>query len=247
MLNLNNKVAIVTGGAKGLGLAIAKQLHSFGVQVIILDIDAQALESISNDFSKYVVDITNKQAVIELLSTISQQHSKIDILINNAGVIHSKPLINLTNKTDRVHDYEEYKKIIDLNLNSVFLMGSLVAEKMIMSRTKGIIINMSSICAGGNAGQSAYSAAKAGVNALTKCWAKELGSFGIRVIAIAPGFIDTPSTNDSLSPQIIQDLQQRIPLRKLGQDVDIANMVVAAISNNYISGTIIEVHGGLSI
>jgi 3-oxoacyl-[acyl-carrier protein] reductase len=171
---------------------------------------------------------------------------KIDILINNAGVIYNEPLINIT-KTQRKHCYETYKKMMDINLNSVFLVSSNVVEQMVMKRTKGVVINISSICAEGNQGQTAYSAAKAGVNAFTKTWAKELGPFGIRVVAISPGFINTESTNRNIDEHTLNALTKRIPLRRLGMADDIAHAVLTAIQNQYINGCVMEVHGGLTI
>lgn len=240
-------VAIVTGAGRGLGLTIARLLKDNGCLVVIFDNNQTLIDNLRDEFLAIKVDVTCEDEVLAGVNQVEQKHEKINILINNAGVIYSQPLVNLLNKQCRVHDYENYKSIIDVNLNSVFLVGSIVAEKMISKRVKGVIINISSICANGNAGQSAYSAAKAGVNALTKTWAKELGPFGIRVVAISPGFINTPSTQNALSSDMINDIERAVPLRKLGEDYHIAALVLATISNTYISGAVLDVHGGLSI
>jgi 3-oxoacyl-[acyl-carrier protein] reductase len=118
---------------------------------------------------------------------------------------------------------------------------------MLIKRTKGVVVSVSSISARGNAGQSAYAAAKAGVNALTVTWAKELGPMGLRFVAIAPGFIDTPSTRDALSDAILAKLKLKVPLRRLGDLESVYLAVAYAIENNYVNGTVLEVDGGLVI
>jgi len=244
---LNESVAIITGGASGLGLSIANKLHEQSVKVIVFDKNESALNQLPNHFIPYRVDVTDYDVAITAIRDVIKTYGKINILVNNAGQIYNKTLINVMHKSERVHDYDLYKDIIDINMNSVFLMTSLVAEQMILKRTPGVIINISSVCAHGNAGQSAYSAAKAGVNAFTKSWAKELGAFGIRVAAIAPGFINTESTRQALDAGVIDDLTQRVPLRKFGHESDVANLVLAAITNDYISGAVLDVNGGFSL
>ena len=244
---LSNSLALVTGGAKGLGFVVAKHLQQKGAATVIFDNDQLALNKLPNYFLKYLVDITDPLQAETTINEVIKKNKKIDILINNAGLIYSKPLISLTNKEEIRHNYESYKKIIDINMHSVFLMTSLVTEKMVLNRNPGIVINISSICASGSLGQSAYSAAKAGVNAFTKTWAKELGPLGIRVCAIAPGFIDTPSTRAALKPSMLSGLTKRIPLRKLGKATDVAQLVLSVIENSYINGAILEVDGGVSL
>jgi 3-oxoacyl-[acyl-carrier protein] reductase len=168
-------------------------------------------------------------------------------LINNAGIIHSEPLVNILSRNDRVHSGDTWRKVMSADLDSVFFVTRRVVDQMLATRRKGIVISISSICAKGNPGQSAYSAAKAGVNALTQTWAKELGGMGLRFAAIAPGFIDTPSTRISLSESALARLQQQIPLRRLG---DLESIFLAArhiIENDYLTGTVLEVDGGLVI
>jgi 3-oxoacyl-[acyl-carrier protein] reductase len=244
--SLQGKVAIVTGGAGGLGLAIANVLLASQATVIIFDYDAEKLNRLDAAFHKELVDLTNEQAVQDAVNHVVQTHHHIDILINNAGVIHNEVLINLTKK-ERKHDYVTYKRIIDINMNAVFLLSSYIADEMMMKRTKGVIINVSSISAEGNAGQSAYSAAKAGVNAFTKTWAKELGPFGIRVMSIAPGFIETDSTKNALESSVLESIIKKIPLKRLGQANEVAHMVLTILQNSYMTGSVITVAGGVVI
>jgi 3-oxoacyl-[acyl-carrier protein] reductase len=243
---LDEKIAIVTGGASGLGLAIANTLADAGSKVVIFDRDSQKLQLLFESFQTECVDVTDEEAVQRAVDHVVERYGRVDILVNNAGIIYNEPFINITKKQRR-HDYEVYKKIIDINMHSVFLMSSIVADHMILKRTAGVIVNISSISAAGNAGQTAYSAAKAGVNAFTKTWAKELGPFGIRVVAVAPGFIKTQSTQDALNSSIIDALIKKIPLRKLGSAIEVAQMVLAVVSNSYMSGAIVMLDGGVIV
>jgi 3-oxoacyl-[acyl-carrier protein] reductase len=122
-----------------------------------------------------------------------------------------------------------------------------VVEKMITTRTRGVVVNISSVSSSGNAGQSAYSAAKAGVNALTAVWAKELGPMGIRVVALAPGFTDTDSTKDAVSEAALRETVKKVPLRRLGKPAEIADGVVSVIRNDFFNGKVFELDGGLIV
>lgn len=246
-MKIKDSVAIVTGGASGLGLGIASDLLDNYAKVVIFDINQAKLDSLNKDFVTYNVDITDYDLVQKAINKVFDKFGKIDILINNAGVIYSEPLINIMNPTNMKHSYEKFKQNLEINLNSVFITSSIVSEKMVLKRTKGLIINMSSISANGNAGQTVYSAAKAGVEAMTKTWSKELGSFGIRSVAIAPGFINTESTNDALNKKTIEHIKSHTPLKKLGEVKNISKSVLYIIENDFINGTVLEIDGGLTI
>lgn len=242
----DQRIAIVTGGAGGLGLSIANALADAGFTVIVFDISKERLVALDGTrIIGFYVDVTNETDVENAVNGITSQYGNITVLINNAGTIYSEPLINLTNKEQIRHNFNTFKQCIDINLNSVFLVGSAVAEKMILKRTPGVIVNISSISASGNAGQTAYSAAKAGVEAMTRVWSKELGVFGIRVAAVAPGFIDTESTRKALNNQKIKEIRDCTPLRRLGNDTNVAKAVMAIIENDFINGVVIRVNGGM--
>jgi 3-oxoacyl-[acyl-carrier protein] reductase len=145
------------------------------------------------------------------------------------------------------HDVGMWDKIISTDLSSLFYMTSNVVEKMIQKRTKGVIVNISSVCASGNAGQSAYSAAKAGVNALTITWSKELSLLGIRVVGISPGYTDTPSTKAAMNEEALKGIVKEVPLRRLGKPDEIADAIICAIKNDFFNGKIFQVDGGLVI
>ncbi|QLE78821.1 SDR family oxidoreductase [Francisella sp. Scap27] len=245
-MELANKVAIVTGGASGLGKAIVEMLLSNDTIVCVLDINKDALEGLNEDKNLFKIpcDITKENQILNAIQKVKEQFSKIDILVNNAGILYSEPLINITSK-EKKHSVAMWQKVIDINLTAPFVLGSYVAEQMIMTRTKGVIINISSISARGNAGQSAYSAAKAGLESMTVVWAKELGSFGIRCVAVAPGFMNTESTNDAVTQEVLDHVKKETPIRRLGKAEDIADAVKFVIQSDYMNGKTLQIDGGL--
>ena len=244
---LENKTIIVTGGANGLGLETAEMLLKEKANVIIFDLDKKKLSTLNKAFITYNIDVTSYNQVQLAVDDIIEKLGSIDVLVNNAGVIYSEPLINIMSKDDRKHSFESFKKYLDINLTSVFILSSIVIEKMVIKRTKGIVVNISSISAQGNAGQTVYSAAKAGVEAFTKTWSKELGVFGIRVVAVAPGYIDTKSTHEALNERMISDLKQRMPLKTLGSKKDVSEAVVYAIKSDYVNGAVLKIDGGMTL
>lgn len=246
-MELKGSVVLVTGGAKGLGLAISLYLHECGAKVLVADRDSEALAQLPEEIETYNFDVTNPMEVKANIELIIGRHQRINSLINNAGVIYSEPMLNIMNPAKMMHDYEKFRSCITANLDSVFIMTSAVVEQMALTRTKGVIINISSISAYGNEGQVAYSAAKAGVNAMTITLSKELGVFGIRCNAVAPGFIATDSTHNALNESIIKHIQSNTPLRRLGHSHEVAQAVGTLITNDFLNGVILDVNGGLTI
>ncbi len=246
-MKLDGATALVTGGAKGLGLSIATQLHAQGAKVLVADLDTQALAALPKAIEGYPLDVTQPTEVDTTVKELIEKHGHIHILINNAGTIYSEPMLNIMKAPKMMHDYQRFRQAITVNLDSVFIMTSAVVEQMIMHRSKGVIINISSISACGNEGQTAYSAAKAGVNAMTVTWSKELAKLGIRCNAVAPGFIATDSTHQALNDSIIQHIQTNTPLRRLGQATEVAQAVMSLITNDFMNGVILPVNGGLTL
>ena len=246
-MEINGAIALVTGGAQGLGLAISMHLHKLGATVVIADRDAEALAGLTEPFQTQRMDVTRPAEVLTAVASIVERHGRLDILVNNAGVIFSEPFVNIMNPVSMMHDYGRFQDSINVNMNSVFIVTSAVVEQMVRRRTKGVIVNISSISACGNEGQVAYSAAKAGVNAMTVTWSKELGRWGIRCNAIAPGFIDTESTLKALSETSLKHIKANTPLRRLGEAGDVAEAVASVIKNNFMNGAILNVNGGLTI
>ena len=241
---------VLTGGGAGIGRFLLERLVAEGAQVAVLERDADKCEEIAVQFAgvqAFVCDVTDADAVDAALARVFESGFEANVLINNAGVIHSQPLVNMLARGDRVHSQDDWRRIMAVNLDAVFFVTRRVVDRMLSKRTKGVVVSVSSIAARGNAGQSAYAAAKAGVNALTTTWAKELGAMGLRFVAIAPGFIDTPSTNAALSEATLTKLKQQVPLRRLGDLESVFQAVAYAIENNYVNGTVLDVDGGLVI
>ena len=246
-MEIKGAVALVTGGAQGLGLAIAQRLAKDGAIVVVADRNEDALAMMSPGLECVTMDVTDHEQVKKTVAGIMKRHGHLDVLVNNAGVIFSEPFVNVMNPVGIMHDYGRFRASLILNLDSVFIVTAAVVEQMVNRRIKGAIVNISSISACGNEGQTAYSAAKAGVNAMTVTWSKELGRWGIRTNAVAPGFIGTDSTHNALNEAILKHIQVNTPLRRLGQADEVAQAVISLIENDFINGVILPVNGGLRI
>lgn len=247
-MQLSQSQVLVTGGGAGIGRYLVERLLETARAVAIFEKDESTIAALVSDHPEvqcYRCDVTDPVAVKRSVDALITDGFELDVLVNNAGVIKSAPLVNLLEKNNRVHSSEIWQQVLAANLSSVFYVTGLVVDDMLRRRKKGLVVNMSSISARGNAAQSAYSAAKAGVNALTFTWAKELGGFGLRFVSIAPGFLDTPSTRNALSEAVLTKLQQQIPLRRLGTVEHIYQTLCFAIENDYVTGTVLEVDGGL--
>ncbi len=246
-MEVKGAVALVTGGAQGLGLAIARRLAEDGAIVVVADRNEDALAKLQPRLECVTMDVTDPEQVKKVLAGIMERHGRLDILVNNAGVIFSEPFVNIMNPAGIMHDYGRFRASLTVNLDSVFIVTAAVVEHMVKRRTKGAIVNISSISACGNEGQTAYSVAKAGVNAMTVTWSKELGRWGIRTNAVAPGFIGTDSTLHALSETALKHIQGNTPLHRLGLAEEVAQAVIALVENDFINGTVLDVNGGLRI
>jgi 3-oxoacyl-[acyl-carrier protein] reductase len=247
-MNLSDANVLVTGGGRGIGRHLVERLVSQARRVAVFERDEATIGNLmaaQPNVGCYSCDVTEPGAVANAIVAMESDGFELDVLVNNAGLIHSAPLINFLEKNNRVHSAEDWQRILAANLSSVFYVTGQVVDHMLRRRRKGVVISISSISAHGNAGQSAYSSAKAGVNALTRTWAKELGSFGIRFVAIAPGFIDTASTREALSEANLARLKGQIPLRRLGGVEDIYQTVRFIVENDYVNGAVLEIDGGL--
>jgi 3-oxoacyl-[acyl-carrier protein] reductase len=248
-MNVSGKKIIVTGGANGIGKKLIERLVNTASVVGIMDSDGESIKAISKKYQKTVYaiqcDVSNHHEVEKYVNNFWKKFGSVDVLVNNAGMTIDSPLITIIGGVKK-HDFETWKKVIEVNLFSVFYVGAVVAEKMVKHRVSGVIINVSSISAKGNAGQSAYSAAKAGVSALTKVWAKELSPFGIRVAGIAPGYTDTRITR-GMSLSLQKAWKRKIPLQRFALAEEIADGMMFIMQNDYFNGKILELDGGLVI
>ncbi|MBN6205824.1 3-oxoacyl-ACP reductase FabG [Ralstonia pickettii] len=243
-MKLNEKAALITGGANGIGKLTAKRFLQEGAKVMISDINEEAGKDAINELKEYgevvffQANVANESEVNEMVKQAITAFDKIDILVNNAGITIDGFLTKMQTT--------DWEKVISVNLTGVFQCTKAVAPYM-MERNAGVILNASSVVGiYGNIGQTNYAATKSGVIGMTKSWAKEFGPKGIRVNAVAPGFIVTDMT--AKMPQKILDMMEdKTPLRKLGKPEDIAAayLFLASDDAGYINGTILNVDGGL--
>lgn len=249
-MEVSGKKVILTGGVRGLGRRMAEKLVAKGAKVTVLDVDAPGLEDLrrqAGSVNCVQCDVSDYEQVVAVTTQFHEQQGAVDVLINNAGILYSAPLIRVGPSGVERHDVSDWHRVLAADLHSVFYVTGCVVEKMITTRTRGVVVNISSVSASGNAGQSAYSAAKAGVNALTATWAKELSLMGIRVVAVAPGFTETESTRQALSESVLKETIKRVPLRRLGSPDEIADGVLHVIENDFFNGKVFELDGGLVI
>ena len=252
-MEIKGKVAVITGGAQGMGRQFAEDLANEGANVIICDINEERIKEFV-DFAKqknlaiegYKVNVTDEKEVEEFFEKIGKKFNGIDIVINNAGIARDSLLIKKTDSGIEKFPFKSWKDVIDVNLTGVFLTAREAAYQMVKYNKKGVIISISSISRHGNIGQTNYSATKAGVSAMTVTWAKELAKYGIRVVAIAPGYIETEMTAN-IPEKVKEKLINMIPLRRFGKKDEISKTVKFIIENDYITGRTLEVDGGLRI
>ena len=240
-----DKKIIISGGSSGIGLYLGQKLSEKGAKIISLDIEE--LNSSKHNIQFQKCDVSNSREVSDVVETIFDDNFVPDVIINNAGLIHSELLCKFTDDGFQSHEILNWKKVLSVNLDGVFYLTNAVILNLTKIRRSAVFINISSICAEGNAGQSAYSASKAGVNALTKTWSKELSYLGNRFNAISPGFIDTESTRRSLSNADIKHIKTKVPLKRLGDLNSIYQSVEFCILNEYLKNEILNINGGLTL
>ncbi len=239
---MKDTVTIVTGGAQGIGRSIAEFLASKGGDVAVFDISdgsevVQAIQAMGCRAAFYKVDVTSLQAVTDAVEQVVKDLGAVHNLVNNAGITVDRLLIRMKE--------EDWDRVLQVNLKSAFNCTKAVVRHMM--KTGGSIVNISSVIGVmGNAGQANYAASKAGMIGLTKSIAREYGERGIRVNAVAPGFIRTRMT-DALDEKTKQELFRAIPLKKLGEPLDVAHAVYFLLSEygSYITGEVVNVNGGL--
>ncbi len=245
MKPLENKIALVTGAARGIGQAIALQLAADGADLALCDVKAEWLEdtiakvkALGRRAEGYAMDVANGAAVGEAVAKVLADFGRIDVLVNNAGITRDTLLIRMTE--------EDWDAVLDINLKGAFLVTKAVVKSMMKQRS-GAIVNIASVVGiMGNAGQANYTASKAGLIALTKTTAKELGSRNVRVNAVAPGFIRTAMT-DKLAEPVKDAMLKMVPLGRLGEPEDVAKAVafLASDAAAYVNGQTLAVCGGM--
>ena len=249
-MKLEGKVCIITGAGQGIGLATARRFAAEGAVVVVCDlrqadVDAAVADcrrggSAAQRSTGFTLSVTDRPQVDAMVAAVKAQFGRIDVLVNNAGITQDARLQKMT--------LEQFDRVIDVNLRGVFHCSQAVADQMVLQGA-GVILNASSIVGlYGNFGQTNYAASKFGVIGFTKTWSRELGPKGVRVNAVAPGFVATHIL-DTIPEKVLAEMTQEVPLRRLGKPEEIASVYAFLASDDasYINGAVIEVAGGLTI
>ena len=242
-MRLKDRVALITGGARGIGYATAEAFIREGARVVVVDVDAEAVKeaagALGEQATGMVMDVTKRSSVEEGVKKIVDDLGSVDILVNNAGIIKDAQLSKM--------EEADFDAVVSVNLKGVFNTTQVVAKYMV-EKGKGVILNASSVVAlYGNFGQTNYVATKAGVIGMTKTWARELGRKGVRVNAVAPGFIKTRMT-EGIPDKVMTKLEAMVPMQRMGEPEEIANayLFLASDEASYVNGHVLSVDGGVT-
>jgi 3-oxoacyl-[acyl-carrier protein] reductase len=245
---LSERTALVTGAAAGIGRATALRFAAHGARVVVADLDADRGAAVAAEIGDAGgtavfehLDVTDGVEVERVVAAAVQRYGGLDVLVNNAGIVADARLVKMT--------AEQWQRVIDVNLKGVFLCGQAAARAMIEGGRGGVILNASSVVGlYGNFGQSNYVATKAGVIGMTRTWARELGRHGIRVNAVAPGFIGTEILRD-MPERVVEMMEEKTPLGRIGTPDDIANayLYLASEMAAFVTGAVLSVDGGLVV
>jgi len=248
-MQFDDRVAVVTGSARGIGKAIAQRLFNAGAKVVIADLDQESVDEACREIASesgateriagFACDVSNPDSVVAFFKSVKAKFERLDILVNNAGITRDNLFSRMT--------FEQWKQVIDVNLTGTFLCCR-HAFPMVRKSPFGRIINISSVAAGGNIGQANYSASKAGVIGLTRTLSIELARYNVTANAVAPGFIDTEMTR-AVPEKARQIWIEKIPVGRAGTPEDVAEAVefLASDGASYITGEVMEVDGGMSM
>jgi 3-oxoacyl-[acyl-carrier protein] reductase len=246
MMRLLNKVSIVTGAGRGIGYATVKKFLEEGSFVVACDISPELVNRLKEELSfdqrgmAFLVDVTESAAVEKVVETVIDNYGRIDVLVNNAGIVRDARMVNMSN--------DAFDAVIDVNLKGTFNFSKMVFPQMMIQKS-GVVLNASSIVGiYGNFGQTNYAASKFGVIGMAKTWAKEFGKFGIRSNCVCPGMIDTEILKD-IPERVLEDIVSNIPMGRLGDVSEVASTYSFLASDEaaYINGAIIEVGGGATL
>src|SRR5580658_211085 len=253
-MDMHDKAVVVTGAGRGIGRAIALQLADHGTNVALFDLNEADLKETAKlcaaksvQARDYHVNVSDEGEVSAAMAQVAQDFGRLDGLVNNAGIVRDGLLVKVKDGAvvGRM-SLEQWNSVIGVNLSGVFLCAREAAAHMIGFGAGGVIVNISSISRVGNAGQSNYSAAKAGVESMAVVWAKELARYGIRAGSVAPGFTRTDILS-SIRPEVLDKLTASVPLKRMGLPEEIAHAVLFIFENDFFTGRCVEVDGGLRL
>jgi len=232
---------------------MAEYLAGKGARLALIDLNQQRLDeavaackAAGGDARAYLCNVADEAQVIAMVARVTEDFGALHGLVNNAGILRDGLLLKVRDGEISTMSLAQWQAVIDVNLTGVFLCTREVAARMVEAKSEGVIVNISSISRAGNMGQTNYSAAKAGVASATVVWAKELARYGIRVAGIAPGFIETEMVA-SMKPEALEKMTAGIPLRRMGKPEEIAHSLAYIIENDYYTGRILELDGGLRL
>ncbi|MFC7408381.1 3-oxoacyl-ACP reductase FabG [Hydrogenophaga atypica] len=247
MPRLQGKVSLITGAAQGIGLATALKFAQEGATVVVCDIQQAGVDAavaqcqaVGATAVGFVLDVTQREMVDAVVAQVKDRFGRIDVLVNNAGITQDARLQKMT--------LEQFDRVIDVNLRGVFHCTQAVADTMV-AQGSGVILNASSVVGiYGNFGQTNYAATKFGVIGFTKTWSRELGPKGVRVNAVAPGFVETPILS-TIPDKVLDEMRAHVPLKRLGKPEEIANAYAFLASDeaSYVNGAVLEVSGGMTV
>ena len=240
---MDDRSVLVTGVAGEIGKCLVDEFLKDGWTVCGLDL-RRLPHADQAGFSFQECDLADGADAEAKIDVFHERVGSFDAVINCAGLIANCPLISFVEGQLVHHDFGLWERVLSSCLSTAFYVTACTVLKMAATRKKGVVVNISSVCSRGNPGQAAYSAAKAGLNGLTAALAKELGTLGIRVVALAPGYIDTASTRDHVNPAKLKEIKSSVPLRRLGNIEEVVSAVKFILANQYVNGTVIELDGG---
>jgi len=250
-MELNQCVIAITGAGQGLGQMMAITLAQAGAELALIDVNDAGLadtrkqcKMLSANALTYKTDVTNEAEVEQVFRQIVDDFGQLNGLVNNAGVLRDGLLVKQKEGALSKMSLEQFNTVMDVNVTGTFLCSREAASQMISTQSKGAIINISSVARAGNIGQTNYSASKAAVATMAVCWAKELGRYGIRAAAIAPGIVQTAMA-DQLKPEAIDRLKKMVPVGRIGKASEIAHAVKFILESDYFTGRVLEVDGGM--
>ncbi|WP_423840595.1 SDR family oxidoreductase [Vibrio mytili] len=250
-MDINNSVIAITGAGQGLGQMMAIILAQAGADLALIDVNESGLKDtqdqchmLSAKAITYLLDVTNEVDVERAFDDIIQDFGQLNGLINNAGVLRDGLLVKVKDGVVNKMSLQQFNHVMNVNVTGTFLCGREAAVKMIETGSTGVIINISSVSRAGNIGQTNYSASKAAVATMATTWARELARYGIRAAAIAPGVVHTAMA-EQMKPEAIERLEKMIPLGRMGETSEIAHAVKYILENDYFTGRVLEVDGGI--